>query len=283
VNSVSDSIFLQIFNSIGSGKRIAVLISAFFDESTDGDANNGLLAVCGYALDKDGLEKFTPEWQAMNALYHVPYFHMAECNSNCDKFAHLSLEECDKCAREAIRLARTYPLHGHCYVLDQSEYREILQDQGFDCDPYTFMVWSAFVHVNNWVGKNKPDHQISLFFENGYKTEPRSGELLGAFSKENWGGKNKVVSHAFVRKEFSEPAQAGDLIAWHVRKSYQNMREGKPIRADSKALFKDRENWTINWTPERLRSIKKDFINLCGSLDNASKRLFDPANLQALS
>ncbi len=259
-----------------------MLISAFFDESTDGSANNGLLAVCGYALDKNGLEKFIPDWQAMNALYRIPYFHMAECNSNCGVFAHLSSEECDLCAREAIRLARTYPLHGHCYVLDQTEYREILQNDGFDCDPYTFMVWSAFVHVNNWVGKNKPDHQIALFFENGYKTEKRSREFLGVTSKDGWRGKNKVVSHAFVKKECSEPAQAGDLIAWQVRKSYQNIREGKPIRADSKALFKDRENWTINWTPELLKSIRVDFIKLCDNLENASKRLFDPANLPAL-
>ncbi len=274
MSSASDSIFLQIFNSIGSGKRIAVLISAFFDESTDGDANNGLLAVCGYALDKAGLEKFIPEWQAMNTLYRVPYFHMAECNNNCDKFSHLSSEECDLCAREAIRLARTYPLHGHCYVLDQAEYREILQNQGFDCDPYTFMVWSAFVHVNNWVEKNKPDHQISLFFENGYKTEPRSAELLRAFSKESWRGKNRVSSHSFVKKECSEPAQAGDLIAWHVRKSYQNMREGRPIRADSRALFKGRENWTINWTAERLKAISADFCKVSGNLETASKTLF---------
>ncbi len=42
MSGASDSIFLQIFNSIGSGKRVAVQISAFFDESTEGDAHNEL-------------------------------------------------------------------------------------------------------------------------------------------------------------------------------------------------------------------------------------------------
>jgi hypothetical protein len=250
------------------------LISVFFDESTDGDANNGLLAVCGYALDEIGLESFIPEWKAMNSLYRLPYFHMNECNSNKGIFEHLTEVECIECAREAIRLARLYPLYGHCCVVDQKEYREILQDQGFDCDPYTFMVWTAFVHVNLRVRNNKPDHEISLFFENGYKTEARAAELLRLLSKESWRGKNRVNSHRFVAKEDSEPSQAGDLVAWHVRKAYQNKREGRPVRRDSKALFEGRANWTIRWTPERLRNIRSDFLDRHGSLDAASKTLF---------
>ncbi len=236
--------------------------------------HNGLFAVCGYVLDINGLEKLIPDWRAMLTLYHIPYFHMTECNSNSGVFKHLSAKECDLCAREAIRIARAYPLHGRAFVLDQQDYRDILQDRGFDCDPYTFMVWSAFVQVNTWVRKNKPDHKMSLFFEDGWLTEKRSNELLAAFSKEPWNGKNRIASYGFVKKVDSEAAQAADLVSWHVRKSYQNRRDKKPYRADSKALFENKSILTISWTPELLKNIGNEFIKLRGSLEEASKSLF---------
>ena len=169
--TAADPMFYQVFHRIGGGKRVAVLISAFFDESTDGDADNGLLSVSGYALDNDGLLGLIPEWQKMKADYRVPFFRMSDCNSGEGAFEHLSEAECDLCAREAIRIAKQHPLHGHSFVLDQTEYREILQNQGFDCDPYTFMVWSAYSHVNTWVRKNKPDYKMSLFFEDGVRRQ----------------------------------------------------------------------------------------------------------------
>lgn len=279
--TAAESVFRQIFRSIGGGRGVAVLISAYFDESSESDSENGLLSVSGYALDMAGVDGLTPEWQKMLADYRLPYFHMNPCNANAGIFEHLSGDECDRCAREAIRIVRAHPLHGHSFVLDQTEYREILQNQGFDCDPYTFMVWSAFIHVNKWVHQNRPDQKISLFFEYGYKTQSRANDLLQAISQDHWGGKNHMVSHGFVKKECSEPTQAADLVAWHVRKGYESLRKKKPIRRDTKALIEDKKIFTIEWTAERLRALSVDFIKKSGSLENAAKTIFSRPDLSA--
>jgi len=280
--NAADSIFHQVFCSIGGGKRIAVLINVCFDESSESDSQNGLLAVCGYALDLKGIDGLILDWREMLRVYRLPYFHMSECNTCTGIFEHLTDTECDKCAREAIRIARTHPLHGHSFALDQTEYRAILQDRGFDCDPYTFMVWSAFIHVNRWVHENRPDCKISLFFERAYKTQRRADELLNAIWQAPMRGRNRVASYGFVKKEDSEPTQAADLVAWHVRKAFENARNGKPIRKDYKAIVEDRKILSIEFTAQRLEGIRGEFTRKAGSLENAAKTIFSQIDQSAV-
>jgi hypothetical protein len=269
------------FRSIGGRNGIAVLISAYFDESAEGDSQNGLLSVSGYALDMVGVDRLIPEWKQMLDKYRLPYFHMSECNACSGIYDHLDDDECDECARAAIQIARSHPLHGHAFAVDQSEYREIMQNHGFDCDPYTFMVWGIFIHVNRWVHENRSNQGISLYFESGYQTQRRANELLQALSQDQWGGKNHVVRYEFVRKETSEPTQAADLVAWHVRKLYENIRNGKPARRDTQALIKDRRVLTIAWTAERLKKLRDDFCRKSGSLENAAKNIFSQIDRSA--
>lgn len=250
------------------------MVSAYFDESSEGDSKNGLLAVCGYVLDMAGVDGLMPEWKRMLDEYRLPYFHMVECNSCTGVYDHLDDEGCDRCAREAIRIARLYPLHGHAFVLNQTEYRDILQDRGFDCDPYSFMVWSAFLHVNKWVDQNRPDEKISLFFESGYRTQRRANELLQAATQDALSGRNRVSSYTFVRKEDSEPTQAADLVAWHIRKGYENFFKGKPIRKDTEALIHDKRILTIPLNADLLKNIRDGFLEKAGSLERASETIF---------
>jgi hypothetical protein len=206
--------------------------------------------------------------------YELPYFHMSECNAHKGIFQHLDKESCDQCARKAIELARAHPLHGHVVIIDQSDYRKILQENGFSCDPYTFLSWTVFVHVNKWVHENRPDEKISLFFEAGYKAQSKTNELLQLLTNDDWGGKNRVVRNTFVGKEDSGPCQAADLISWQVRSLYQNDREGRPPRRDTIALLEDKKNLTIYYTAERLEAIRGEFQRLSGSLENATRSMY---------
>jgi hypothetical protein len=275
VTANAPSIFEQVFRGSGGGKRIALLISAYFDESAEGDSQNGLLAICGYALDDRGVRGLSRAWDKMLNVYGIPYFHMNECNTCTGIFDHLTDRSCDLCARRAIKLARKYPLHGHAFVVDQREYRRILESQGFDCDPYSFLVFTAFIHVNKWIIENRPEFRVSLYFEKGYRTQKRANDLLDAVS--DW-RMNKVVNYGFVDKDDCGPSQAGDLVAWHVRKGYENIRKGKPVRRDTEALLQDRIVSTIDFHPTRLESLRDHFIKKAGSLENAAKLIFSPAS-----
>jgi hypothetical protein len=248
-----------------------VLINAHFDESSEGDTKNGLLAVCGYALDDAGIKRLIPAWKRMLDKYDLPFFRMSDCNSGKGVFSHLDPADCDKCARKAIKLARKYTLHGHAYVLDQTEYRQILEDNGFDCDPYSFLVWSSFLHVNKWVLNNRPNHKIALFFEAGYKTQKRAKDLMAASLNDKF---NLVSRTDFVKKEDSEPTQAGDLVAWHIRRGYEHMRTKKSFKKDTLALIENKSIKTIHFNAEGLRKIRGDFEKKAGSLANATELIF---------
>jgi hypothetical protein len=254
------------------------MISAYFDESAEGSSSTGLLSVSGYVLDGAGVEGLVRKWRGMLSDFNLPYFHMSECNA-CSKhrkgaYAMLSDDQCDKCARQAIRIAREHQLHGHSFVLDQSEYRQILENEGFGCDPYTFMVWAAYIHVNRWVHENRSDEKISLFFESGYSSQARASELLEAVSQDEWGGKNHLASYTFVKKEESEPCQAADLIAWHVRKGYEYLRDGKRIRPDTRALIENKKTLTIEFDSKLLKKLRDDFCRKSGDLKEASRLIF---------
>jgi hypothetical protein len=281
--TANSPIFPQIFRGAGGGKRIAVIISAYFDESSEQRSKDGIFAVCGYALDDTGVRRLSRAWARMNAKYGVPYFRMSECNYGSDKFEHLGPDERDLCARRAIALAHKFPLVGYAYVLDQPEYKRILQDGGFDCDPYSFLVWTAFIHVNKWVQKNKPDHIVNLYFENGHESEPRARELLSAVKNDKFQGlPNRVGLTGFVKKEVSEPAQAGDLLAWQVRRGYEHIKHNKKLRKDTLALIEGKSIKTIEFTPKILESLRDQFIEISGSLERASRNLFSEIGAAAV-
>jgi hypothetical protein len=63
--TAAESIFRQVFRSIGGGKRIAVLINAYFDESAEQDSQNGMLSVSGYDIELAGLDGLIHEWRRM--------------------------------------------------------------------------------------------------------------------------------------------------------------------------------------------------------------------------
>ena len=262
---------------------LAVLIRAYFDESAEQKVGQGFLTVAGYVFSGVGLRGLEAKWKQMLRAYGLPYFHMAECNVDDPKppnvFAHLAKPQRIKVATQAIEIARTYPLHGVAYVVKQEDYKEILEDVGFACDAYSFLLWTALIHAAKWRDQNRPQQSLSLFFEQGYRTQSRANDLLQfviqdtAFRR---GGGSSVVSHSFFNKECSYPGQAADLLAWNVRKGNANQAAGKDIRKDTLALVEGRSIKTIHYERARLMLLRDDFIQKSGTLERAARILFNP-------
>ena len=273
-----NSYFSDVFRGCCSVCRegVAVLIHGYFDESSEGSCQDGIFSVSGYVLDRNSAVSLEVDWAAMLNLYRLKFFHMCECNSNSGEFAKNTGEECDLCAREAIRIAKKYPLHGRATVLVKSDYIEILQNEGFDCDPYTFLVWYMFVQMNKWVKESRPESKMTLFFEDGYQAAPQAKSLLRIFKDEGRAGKNCLSAYAFVQKEESLPTQAADLIAWHIRKGYENMKKNRPIRQDTKALFEGNIILTEEFTRDKLMHLRSKFLTSHNNLREASDSLFRP-------
>ncbi|WP_432284671.1 hypothetical protein SLT36_23545 [Aminobacter sp. BA135] len=260
------------------------MIHAYFDESAEEKVGHGVLTVAGYIFEEDGLRGLEGEWAKLLETYRLPYFHMTECNaddplSSENVFSHLTKPERIEAAKGAIAIARKHPLHGAAYVVWQEEYREILEDGGFGCDAYSFLLWSALLQVSKWCITNRPQ-SLSLYFEQGYKTQSRANDLLQFAIQDEavWRNKGRppVIRHSFFDKDASYPGQAADLLAWHVRKGNANVSSGKPVRRDSTALFEDRSIKTVHYPRERLVEIRDHFILKGGTLERAAQILFTP-------
>jgi hypothetical protein len=266
-----------------SAQGDAAMIRAYFDESAEEKVGQGFLAVAGYVLTGRGLRGLEAKWKLMLRTYGLPYFHMTECNVDMPQppnvFAHLTKSERIQAATEAIAIARAFPLHGAAYVVRQEEYKEIFEDAGFACDPYSFLLWTSLIHVSKWRDQKMPQQPLSLFFEQGYKTQSRADELLQYVTKDRAfrrGTGPGIVRHSFFDKDCSYPGQAADLLAWHVRKGLSNQAAGKPLRKDALALIEGKSIKTINYERTLLVDIRGDFLRRSGTLERAARILFNP-------
>ena len=254
-----------------------MLISAYFDESSEGKAQAGILAVAGYVFTAARHRVFESRWGRMLAKYRLPYFHMSECNANSGEFARLTALECDDCARSAIKIARENTLHGAAYVLKQEDYRLVLQDKGFACDAYSCRLWSALLHMAKWRDNNRPNNDLHLHFEQGYSTQARAHELLQLVSQDpRFKQDVRMTRHAFFNKDASYQGQAADLLAWHVRKGYSNLAAEKAIRKDTLALIGGLSVKTIDFDRVQLTILRDQFVRHSSTLERASKILFNP-------
>ena len=259
-----------------------MLIRAYFDESAEGTAGRGFLTVAGYVLSGTKLQNLERDWKRMLAQYQLPYFHMSECNASDplkseNVFSHLSAQKRIDCAKKAIEIARSQTLHGAAYILREEDYQEILEGPGFNCDSYSFLLWTALIHIGKWRDQKKPNADLSLSFEQGYRTQSRADELLKIVSQDpRFKQDMRVTGHDFFKKEDSCPGQAADLLAWHVRKIRANQAEEKPIRKDSLALVEGVSVRTISYDRTRLMMMRDDFVRHSGSLARAARILFNP-------
>jgi hypothetical protein len=273
---------IEVFAEHRQRERLATLIRAYFDESADGNAGRGIFTVSGYVFSSSKLRALEKAWKRMLDRYQLPFFHMAECNADDplkpdNVFFGLDKNERIACAKEAIKIARENTLHGHACVVRQEDYRDILESRGFDCDSYSFLLWTTLIQMGKWRDLNRPRDNLALFFEQGYATQNRANELLQQVSQDRQFREGLgLTSHAFFNKHDSYPGQAADLIAWHVRKLYSNLETKKPVRKDTAALLDGTIVNTVKYDPAQLHILSDQFERHAGSLARAARIIFNP-------
>ena len=58
----SGTALCEVFEGIAGGRGLAILISAYFDESAEQKVGHGVLTVAGYVFEGDGLRGLEDEW-----------------------------------------------------------------------------------------------------------------------------------------------------------------------------------------------------------------------------
>ncbi|MFZ6658809.1 DUF3800 domain-containing protein [Undibacterium sp. TJN19] len=210
-------------------------VEAYFDESGTHDGSP-FLCVAGYIFEKNKSIELDEKWRKMLLHYGLPYFHMKECAHNMGVYKHLSREQCDLAAREAINLIKTYAARGIAVSLDVSSYK-MIPPNGIFNNPYSFMCWQVFNGVHNWSNENNHNKPISYFFESGaegFGDFQRATDTIFKYPllKEKYRG----GSVSFQNKTNAIQLQCADLLAWHWFTHNKRKKRGEKIRKDFRSL-----------------------------------------------
>jgi len=242
------------------GGFVVALAEAYFDESGT-DEGNQFLCVAGYVFKKENALKLGIEWRKMLGKYDLPYFHMSECAHRVGIYQHLTKEDCDNAAREAIRLTKLYASKGIAVSLDKQAYALIPKDGLFD-NPYALVCGQVFFGVRDWADETGFNGDVAYFFESGANGFGNANSAMHRMYNEpklrsdfRWG------SHIFIEKERAIPLQCADLLAWHWLTHNKRIQKGEKIRKDFKSLIEcrvDAHHYDKETIGMWLRELKND-------------------------
>ncbi len=262
---------------LGLREGFIIVLHVALDESGDGDAENGYLAVGGYVFKYPQQQQFQRRWRAMLKRYDLPYFHMVDCNSKRGVFAHLTEDECDRCARQAIAISRETISFGHAAIVSQRVYKTVLQDNGFTCDAYSFLAFVAISQIAKWRNAHSPKRRMNLCIEHGQESYRQAHTILSEMLYDpRLKSRFMVASHSWVKKEESVECQAADLLSWHLRSAYVNREKRKGTRRDSLALMVGQPVNITNLDLVQLEILRLKLEQASGSLHNAAKAMLEP-------
>jgi hypothetical protein len=242
-----------------------VLAESYFDE-TNTHKGDDRLCIGGYIFLKEAAEQQTAEWGELLAKWNLPYFHMVDCAHNVGVFEHLTKDECDFAAREAIAIIKSTASAGICMTVLESEYDEIVPSVKFFGSAYDALARHITSGVASWIEKANFEGQMHYFFEAGVASENNASYcIMRMMSDPEIGRDARYSGHSFVRKECSPGVQAADILAWHAGQDCKRALAGKPKRRDFESLS-EIPHWCVHFTTAMLKDMAQIIIgNLQGA------------------
>lgn len=215
---------------------LLVLAESYFDE-TNTHGSGDRLCIGGYVFLKDAAEKQAMEWAALLERWKLPYFHMVECAHNTKKFSHLSADECDQAARQAIAIIKDTASAGITMTVDVAEYDAIIPPYSFFGGAYDSCARDVISGVADWIDRSKFDGTMLYFFEDGVESSGNAGFSIATMMQDpETRAEARYGGHSFVPKVQSPGVQAADILAWHAGQDCKRAMKGKPRRKDFESL-----------------------------------------------
>lgn len=220
----------------GEGGLVAFL-ECYFDESGSHDGSP-VLCVAGYLFDKDRCRELDLKWNDMLGRYKLPYFRMSSCAHNDYPFNHLTSNECDLAAREAIKLINDHALLGVAVAINERDYNTWFDGPSHTGSAYTFCCWQVLSGIRSWIMKNDFHGDVGYFFESGHDSDGEADALMKRiFSNPNLKRNYCYAAHAFVDKKKVRPVQTADILAWQQATQVKRwLNNDHRMRADFRAL-----------------------------------------------
>jgi hypothetical protein len=247
-----------------SGKDSIVLISAYFDESFNGE----VMCVAGYLMTARNARFLDSEWRKMLIRYgNLPYFRMSACNAGSYPFDKLDGGGCISVATEAIDLIGKYVTAGCAVTVDQAAFYDVVTKKGFVRNPYELAVWICLTASQQTASEVAGHSGTAFFFEAGCSDQASAGQLMNVlFNSPQLKASYKYRSHGFIDKHHDCAIQAADLLSWQWYKDHTRRANGAiKMRGDLNRLQGLKPHHTIHIDREIMQEMVDGINELAGS------------------
>lgn len=215
------------------------MYECYFDESGTHDSSPSL-CVGGFVIETERAKEMLRLWEDMLDRYKLKYFHMTDCANHADQYRALSLEECDKVAREAYGIIRAHISHGVMVSIIPKEHQQFAPNHSLFSSSYSLCAYDCLAGVKRWIEKTPTAKDIVYFFEQGHVSEREADGLMKwIFEEPLLRHQYRYVGHGFYDKRKVKLLQAADVIAWHWNTEMKRQAEKKrpQMRKDTVALM----------------------------------------------
>jgi hypothetical protein len=241
-------------------KRLLFMLQAFIDDSGS-HPEAGALVLAGWLARVDTWKRFADEWNAaLDWAPRLAYFKMNEAATLTDQFRDWSESRRDERLVRLHRIIEEFVIGGITQVIPRREYETVFgtEEERFLHNPY----YLANIEISNKLMANRyllgiADEPIKFIFDNQVM---EMGKIVEA-----WDDLAKSHPHirlfqggppSFERSIDQRPLQAADLLAWWIRRRYEEKALGLPYMPMPWKSYRDIpliETW---WTERRLRRLK---------------------------
>jgi hypothetical protein len=213
-----------------------MLAESHFDE-TNTHKGAERLCVAGYVFHEDKAEQQAIRWASLVDKWRVPYFHMVDCAHNAGVFEHLTKDQCDLAAREAIQIIKDTAATGVCVTVKESDFLEIVPQLKFYGSAYDSCARDVISGVASWIKATGFKGSMHYYFEDGTETQNNaSWSILQMMKEPEMRTEACYEGHSFVPKMRAPGVQAADILAWHAGQDCKRALRGDPIRKDFASL-----------------------------------------------
>lgn len=242
--------------------------SSYFDASMDENIEERATVVAGYVSTVELWEHWEEAWRKVLGDFDAPYFHMNEFASNTKAFSAAKWRDKDYRADFIARLVFVTEGHTVAAIVARTEHSLFdAQNKYFELDkhlnPYALSGRDCAVQTKDFIRNElKSTLPIAFIFDRGDKGR---GMLMKAM--ENSGLPPPIFKHARPDPKIDDPPvtelQACDLLAWEIRRAWQDSKDKKPFRASFMALRNySQKLWFDAKEDDLLRLIRKAQIPL---------------------
>lgn len=226
-------------------QRSAESLAAYFDESMTNE-RLPITSVAGYLFDPDAYLAFEGEMKAILEPHGIAYFRMSECVHATGEFKGKD-GLCDPIERSVIQIIRKYAILGVGASINAATYQIMNPIEGHESVYNALCQWCLW-EVGRWADRNNFNGKVAYFFEEGDGDQNEADHNLKRINLDTFIKlKCRYGSHTFIPKIAMKGLQAGDSLAWFVRREAE-----------------DQEKHRVGGTP---RNRRKDFQALIGNTE----------------